>query len=43
MIYSLDERSKLVFMIEARPENGEKLRVGQPVSVVLAPVTEAKR
>ena len=43
VIYSLEERSKLVFMIEARPENGEKLRVGQPVSVVLAPVTEAKR
>ena len=43
VIYSLDERSKLVFMIEARSEHGEKLRVGQPVSVTLAPVTEAKR
>jgi HlyD family secretion protein len=43
VIYSLEERSKLVFMIEARPEHGEKLRVGQPVSVALAPVTEAKR
>jgi HlyD family secretion protein len=44
VIYSLDERSKLVFMIEARPDRGgEKLRVGQPVSVALAPVTEAKR
>ena len=34
MIYSLDERSKLVFLIEARPERPEQLRVGQPVSVV---------
>ena len=44
VIYSLDERSKLVFMIEARPQRGgEKLRVGQPVSVAPAPVMEAKR
>jgi len=44
VIYSLDERSKLVFMIEARPEQGDKFRVGQPVSVTLAPpTTEAKR
>jgi HlyD family secretion protein len=35
VIYSLDERSKLVFMIEARPEQPEKFRVGQPVSVAL--------
>jgi HlyD family secretion protein len=35
VIYSLDERAKLVFMIEARPEEPEKLRVGQPVSVSL--------
>ena len=30
----MDERSKLVFLIEARPERPEQLRVGQPVSVV---------
>ena len=35
VIYSLDERSKLVFLIEARPQRPERLRVGQPVSVVL--------
>jgi HlyD family secretion protein len=36
VIYSLDERAKLVFLIEARPDNPEKFRVGQPVSVTLA-------
>src|SRR6266705_2287209 len=36
VIYSLEERSKLVFLIEARPEQPERLRVGQPVSVMLA-------
>jgi len=35
VIYSLDERAKLVFLIEARPEQPEKFRVGQPVSVSL--------
>ncbi len=35
VIYSLDERSKLVFMIEARTDTPDRLRVGQPVSVVL--------
>ena len=35
VIYSLDERAKLVFLIEARPERPERLRVGQPVSVAL--------
>jgi HlyD family secretion protein len=37
VIYSLEERSKLVFLIEARPERPELLRVGQPVSVTLLP------
>ena len=37
VIYSMDERAKLVFMIEARAERPERLRVGQPVSVVLGP------
>lgn len=35
VIYSLEERSKLVFLVEARPEKPEALRVGQPVSVRL--------
>jgi HlyD family secretion protein len=35
VIYSMEERSKLVFLIEARPERPERLRVGQPVSVAL--------
>jgi HlyD family secretion protein len=35
VIYSMEERSKLVFLIEARPERPELLRVGQPVSVTL--------
>jgi HlyD family secretion protein len=44
VIYSLEERNKLVFMIEARPEAPQGLRVGQPVSVTLSPRTaEAKR
>lgn len=37
VIYSMEERSKLVFMIEALPKEPEKLRVGQPVSVMLQP------
>src|SRR5439155_15812508 len=36
VIYSLEERSKLVFLIESRTEQPERLRVGQPVSVTLA-------
>ena len=35
VIYSLEERSKLVFLIEARTGTPERLRVGQPVSVTL--------
>jgi HlyD family secretion protein len=37
VIYSLEERSKLVFMIEARPTQPDRLRVGQPVTVTLEP------
>ncbi len=33
VIYSLDERSKLVYLIQARPTKPDSLRVGQPVSV----------
>ncbi len=40
VIYSLDERSKLVYLVEARTPTPENLRVGQPVSVFLP---EAKR
>jgi HlyD family secretion protein len=42
VIYSLEERAKLVFLIEARTETPDKLRVGQPVSVAVAP-QEASR
>jgi len=37
VIYSMDERSKLVYLIEARPDRPEKFRVGQPISVTLKP------
>jgi HlyD family secretion protein len=36
VIYSMEERHKLVFMIEALPLEPDSLRVGQPVSVTLA-------
>ncbi|MGE0054976.1 MAG: HlyD family secretion protein [Hyphomicrobium sp.] len=35
VIYSREERQKLVFLIEARPTHPELLRVGQPVSVTV--------
>jgi HlyD family secretion protein len=35
VIYSEDERSRLVFRIEATPESPQDFRVGQPVSVAL--------
>src|SRR5947209_8438212 len=35
VIYSLDERNKLVYLIQARPARPEVLRVGQPISVHL--------
>jgi len=35
VIYSLEERAKLVYLIQARPTEPEKFRVGQPVSVTL--------
>jgi HlyD family secretion protein len=37
VIYSLEERSKLVFLVEALPEKPGALRVGQPVDVSLPP------
>ena len=35
IIYSNETRSKLVFMVEARPDNGVNLHPGQPVEVLL--------
>jgi HlyD family secretion protein len=46
VIYSQEERARLVFRIEAIPERPEDLRVGQPVSVSLTPsagVSHARR
>ena len=44
VIYSLEERNKLVFMVEARADAPDGLRVGQPVSVKLLPrIAEAKK
>jgi HlyD family secretion protein len=37
VIYSLEERSKLVYLIEAIPEKPGALRVGQPVDVSIPP------
>ncbi len=37
VIYSLEERAKLVFLIEALPDKPGALRVGQPVDVSLLP------
>jgi HlyD family secretion protein len=47
VIYSLEERSKLVFLVEALPNEPTRLRVGQPVDVFRSsqaapPVAEAK-
>ncbi len=39
VIYSLDERNKLVYLIQARPARPDSLRVGQPISVYLGPKT----
>ena len=41
VVYTLEERAKLVFLVEARPREPERLRVGQPVRVMLA-AAEAK-
>ena len=39
VIYSLEERNKLVYLVQARPSRPDALRVGQPVSVFLNPKT----
>ena len=36
-IYSQEERSRLVFRVEATPEDASAFRVGQPVTVKLLP------
>jgi HlyD family secretion protein len=36
VIYSLEERAKLVFLVEARPDQPDAVRVGQPVRIALA-------
>jgi HlyD family secretion protein len=36
VIYSLDERNKLVYLIQARPARPDSLRVGQPISVYVS-------
>ena len=43
VIYSLEERSKLVFLIEALPDAPDKLKVGQPIDVTLSRAREAKQ
>jgi HlyD family secretion protein len=44
VIYSQEERAKLVYLIEALPRDPDNLRVGQPVDVSLAnKAAEAKR
>jgi len=40
VIYSREERAKLVYLIEARPEKPDDFRVGQPVSVTLPGTTK---
>jgi HlyD family secretion protein len=40
VIYSRDERTKLVFLVEALPEKPQEFRVGQPVEVAIADVTQ---
>jgi HlyD family secretion protein len=45
VIYSLDERNKLVFLVQARPSRPDALRVGQPISVYLnvkTPVADSR-
>lgn len=42
VIYSMQERNKLVYLVEARPNNPNALRVGQPVDVTLLPKVAAR-
>jgi HlyD family secretion protein len=36
VIYSLEQRAKLAFLVEARPDRPDTVRVGQPVRVTMA-------
>lgn len=42
VVYTLEERAKLVFLVEARPAEPARLRVGQPVRVELARAEAAR-
>jgi HlyD family secretion protein len=42
VIYSLEERKKLVFLVEAYPDRPDALRVGQPVDVSVTPRNNGK-
>ncbi|UGY15751.1 HlyD family secretion protein [Bradyrhizobium septentrionale] len=42
VIYSLDERNKLVYLVQARPSRPDVLRVGQPISIYINPKTNPK-
>ena len=45
VIYSLEERNKLVYLIQARPNRPDALRVGQPIAVfrgVKTPVADKR-
>ena len=43
VIYSQEERHKLVYLVQARPNKPDLLRVGQPVSVVPRRCRESRR
>jgi len=43
VIYSREERAKLVYLIEARPADPDKFRVGQPVTVTLQTAANEKK
>ena len=43
VIYSLEERNKLVYLIQARPSKPDALRVGQPITVYLKPKAIAEK
>jgi HlyD family secretion protein len=41
VIYSLEERARLVFRLEAVPDRPEELKIGQPASVALQEPTKS--
>ena len=40
VIYSRDERAKLVFLVEALPDKPQEFRVGQPIEVAMADIRQ---